>query len=223
MENKPKIWKFSAIFGGIVLLIVFSSNQVLFSFLSLLNLSEGDWKSYLIAALWAILTFFLIPFWILKRLFRENPKDYGLIWPEKTKTAAVLTAIAFLILLPSLFLFSGESEFVKYYSVDFLSLWQFFFAGLAAPLVYYFAEEFLFRGFLFFGLLRRIGYHAFWFSSLVFAFLHVTKPAGEIVFAFFFGLVAAYLSFKTKSILPAAFLHFLVAVILNFLIGNGLA
>ena len=216
MESSP-------VLIGLTVLVVFLSNYVLFLFLGWGNLPPDDWLGSLISALWAFLTFFLVPVWILKRFFRKSLRDYGLAWPEKVKTAAALTALGFLVLLPFLFFFSKKAEFINYYSTGGSSLWQFLAAGIAAPLIYYFAEEFLFRGFLFFGLLRRIGYNAFWLSSLLFAFLHVTKPTDEILFAFFSGFVFAYLSFKTKSILPAALLHFLVAVVLNLLIGKGLA
>ena len=178
MENKLKIIESSPDLIGLTVLIVFLSNYVLFLFFEWQKLLLNDWQSQLIGAFWALLTFFLMPVWILKRFFKENLRDYGLIWPEKIRTAAVLTALAFLVLLPFLFLFSKKADFISYYSTGGFSLWQFLVAGLAAPLVYYFAEEFLFRGFLFFGLLRKIGYHAFWLSSFLFALLHATKPTG---------------------------------------------
>jgi len=223
MESKLKITGSAPVLSGLAVLIVFLSNYVLFLFLEWENLSPNGWQSLLVGAFWALVTFFLVPAWLLKHFFAGNLRDYGLVWPEKIKTALILTFIALLVLLPFLFFFSKKVEFRDYYSTGTFSPLQFFFAAVAAPLVYYFAEEFLFRGFLFFGLLRRIGYHAFWLSSLLFALLHATKPTGEIFFAFFSGIVFAYLSFRTKSFLPAALLHFLVALILNLLISNSSA
>jgi len=60
----------------------------------------------------------------------------------------------------------------------------FFVSIVTASLVLFFfipaLSEFLFRGFLLWGLWRRIGHHSFWVGSLLFALLHITKPALEM-------------------------------------------
>lgn len=73
---------------------------------------------------------------------------------------------------------------------------------ILAPL----AEELLFRGFLFFGLRRRL---PFWATSVVvsllFAFVHGQVNVGVDVFAL--SLVLCYLREKTQSLWPAILLH----------------
>jgi membrane protease YdiL (CAAX protease family) len=84
--------------------------------------------------------------------------------------------------------------------------------------IYYFCEEFIFRGVLFFGLWDKLKFHTFWIVNILFALLHFTKPLPEVFFAFFVGSAMTYLSFKTKSFLPAVVTHASISLILNFLI-----
>ena len=74
-------------------------------------------------------------------------------------------------------------------------------------------------GFLLFGLYGKIGVHAVWISRAVFAALHFSKPAMEIPVAFFSGILLSALALKTKSFIPPAIAHFLMALTLNILVN----
>ena len=113
---------------------------------------------------------------------------------------------------------SVKSTKQDYYSFKRGPLFNFLALIILPSLIYYFAEEFLFRGFLFWGLWHKIKYHSFWITSLIFSIFHLSKPLPEVFFAFFVSLIFCYLSFKTKSFVPAAVTHFLVAIALNALI-----
>ncbi|PIP86931.1 hypothetical protein COW81_02980 [Candidatus Campbellbacteria bacterium CG22_combo_CG10-13_8_21_14_all_36_13] len=113
-------------------------------------------------------------------------------------------------------LLAKQVSFQEYYAVQ-QNIFVFS-APTMISLVYYFAEEFLFRGFLFFGLWDRFKYHTFWITNVIFAIFHVGKPTLEVFFAFSLGLVLSYTSFKTKSFIPATIIHFAVALILNILV-----
>jgi len=177
-----------------------------------------NWWSAVPIALLALFSMFFLPIFALKRLFKDNPESYGLRFPENPRKSFWLTLAAILVLLPVIVFFGTEEAFQAYYSMGSVSLTQFLVAAVFASLIYYAAEEFLFRGFLFWGLWYKIKYHSFWVSALIFAFFHLTKPLPEVFFAFFAGLVFAYLSFKTKSFIPAVVAHFAIALILNLLI-----
>ena len=178
---------------------------------------ENWWAAGPIALL-AVLAMLLLPALTVRKLFRENLSDYGFRFPEDFRQSVFLTVIAVIVLLPAVLFFGLEESFREYYFVSGLSLSRFIYAGVLASIVYYAAEEFLFRGFLFWGLWRKIGRHSFWVTALVFAAFHITKPAPEVIFAFFAGIVFNYLSFKTKSFIPAAAAHFVLALVLNVMI-----
>lgn len=164
-------------------------------------------------------------FWMLvvslilaKFLFKEKPAFFGFRLPEKRLHAIALILLSFVILVPIMIFFSGQEQFQVFYSPDNQSIWRFLLVVVVLSFGYYLAEEFLFRGFLFWGLFHKIGYHSFWITSGIFALLHINKPPLEIPFSFFASLLFCYLSFKTKSFIPAFLVHFTIALILNALI-----
>ncbi|MEK9194359.1 MAG: type II CAAX endopeptidase family protein [Patescibacteria group bacterium] len=156
----------------------------------------------------------VFPLLAIRLVFKDSPRNFGFRLPENKKNAAILAILAILILLPVTFFFSALESFRGYYPAGggFLN---FIFLSVILSSIYYVSEEFLFRGFLFWRLFSKIGYHSFWVTNLVFALLHFAKPILEIPFAFFAGLIFSYLSWKTKSFLPAAVAHFVTALILN--------
>ncbi|WP_055665891.1 CPBP family intramembrane glutamic endopeptidase [Desnuesiella massiliensis] len=69
-------------------------------------------------------------------------------------------------------------------------------------------EEFLFRGMILSGILKRYDYKkAIFFSSLLFGIIHLNLHQG--VNAFFIGLIFGYIYFKTRSLYLCIFAHFL--------------
>ncbi|MCP6720123.1 MAG: CPBP family intramembrane metalloprotease [Patescibacteria group bacterium] len=181
------------------------------------NWRENLWNAFPITLL-AVFGMLFLPLFTIRYVFKENPKRFGWGIPENMKKAASLTALGILIFLPIIFFFSSRESFQNYYLVGEFSLGQFLLVGVLASLVYYTAEEFLFRGFLFWGLWHKVKYHSFWITSLIFTFFHLTKPPLEVIFAFFLSLVLSYLSLKTKSFIPAVAVHFAIALVLNVLI-----
>jgi len=82
----------------------------------------------------------------------------------------------------------------------------FFMGVIIVPLI----EETFFRGFLFGGLVKNLGWkRAAVLSSLVFAFVHIFSPASIRFFPFYFGLGFGFswLYFKTRSIVPSVIMH----------------
>lgn len=160
----------------------------------------------------------LVPAAIIKYVWGRSVSDFGWTLPSNNKAAMKLAIIALLLFIPVAIALSTLEGFQLRYSSYGAPLSYFLLdAGLFAFL-YYIAEGFLFFGFLFFGLWPRLRYHSFWIVSIVFAFLHITKPPLEILFSLFGGLIFCYLSVKTRSIFPAAIVHFIAAFILNVLV-----
>ena len=159
------------------------------------------------------------PVAIIKFWFKKNLAEFGLALPQNKKETLLLTAIIFLINLPIILFFSKQPDFQSYYglaNLDLLSGYAIIFTLL--PAIYYFSEEFLFRGFLFLGIYQESVLKSYIITAVIFSAFHIGKPAAEIYYAFFFGLMACYLTQKSRSVLPAAAVHFALSMILNLLI-----
>jgi membrane protease YdiL (CAAX protease family) len=80
-------------------------------------------------------------------------------------------------------------------------------------LVYYLGWEFLFRGFMLFGLEGRCGaVLAILVQMIPSAIVHIGKPASESFAAIAAGLVFGYVAFRTRSILYPLLLHAIVGI-----------
>lgn len=78
--------------------------------------------------------------------------------------------------------------------------------------LYFFSWEFLFRGFLLFGLYRVIGNWAIILQMIPFALLHVGKPDLEVFSSVLAGLILGALTLRTRSMFYAFLLHAISAV-----------
>jgi membrane protease YdiL (CAAX protease family) len=89
-------------------------------------------------------------------------------------------------------------------------------------LVYYAGYEAYFRGFLQFGLRRRLGdLDAVLVQTLATTLVHIGKPVGEIMGAIPAGLVWGAVAFRTRSIWPIVLVHWLLGASLDFFILFG--
>lgn len=198
-------------------LVLFS---VVLVFLALIQLfpSRGETLHVSFIMLGAFVWMLVIPLTVVRFILKEKFESYGWRLPEDKRRAILLTLFSIIILVPVMIFFGTQESFQKFYTLQDTSLENFLLMSVVLSFIYYTSEEFLFRGFLFWGLWRKVGYHSFWITSLVFALFHVTKPLLEIPFAFFASVLLCYLSFKTKSFIPAFVVHFTIALVLNVLV-----
>jgi membrane protease YdiL (CAAX protease family) len=170
-----------------------------------------------IAALSVLIILFVLPAFIITRIFHEKLSDYGLLIPEKIQEAIKISGWVIVVFLPIIFIISVRSDFGEYYAIERSSIVLFVLMTIITAF-YYFAEEFLFRGLMFFSLWKKWGIHSFWITNIVFSIFHIGKPVPEVFLAFFLGIVLSYVSLKTKSFIPAVAIHFILALILNILV-----
>lgn len=200
----------------LLILIAYFSSYPVFLLLKSGFLEQESITFYVLISFFATIGMILIPLYTLKK---RNGKfeDFGFRLPQNIKSAALITigtTIFFLVLAMAL---ARSPEFQKYYMIkQAISAW--FIVEIILSLIYFISEEFFFRGYLLFDLLKKKGLHTIWISSLIFSFLHIGKPTGEIFFAFFVGIILGIISYKTKSFIPAAIIHFCVALGLNLII-----
>ena len=147
-----------------------------------------------------------IPVVISKVVFKTNLKDLGLIAPKMTLSTVLLTVMAFMFFIPSTYLLLNDPNMKAFYSFKQLGLYEFILLITLTP-IYYFTEEFFFRGFLFFSLWKRLKWHSFWITDIIFTLSHIGKPGMEILFCIPVSLAFNVLTLYTKSIYPAVLVH----------------
>lgn len=177
-------------------------------------------SSLFLKVLLAVGGMLILPLLTIKYVFKKEPAEFGFVWPQNIKPVFRWIAIFTLINLPVLVWFSKNPEFQSYYQLYDTSFIFFAISGIILPLVYYLAEEFLFRGFLFLGLWPKCGWHGFWITNLIFALFHIGKTNWwEVFYSLIIGMAFCFLTLKYKSFLPAAIAHFMLALILNILVN----
>ncbi|MBN2380852.1 CPBP family intramembrane metalloprotease [candidate division WOR-3 bacterium] len=87
----------------------------------------------------------------------------------------------------------------------------------ALHLLHMFGWEFLNRGFLLFALEEKMGYWAILATAVPFAILHLGKPELEAYGSFIAAIALGWLALRTRSFLPGVFLHWSVALVMDFL------
>lgn len=145
---------------------------------------------------------FVIPTFIIKKIFNEKIKDYGLKFGNQkyfllSVFVGVLCSIIVTYLATRYFI-----DVKSYYSVTF---------GLAfviSTIIYMIAWEFIFRGYLFFGLIKKFG---FWGANIIqtilFFLVHIGKPGIELYSTLLTGLIFGYITYKSKSVIPMIVIH----------------
>jgi len=114
-------------------------------------------------------------------------------------TPACLAAMA-LILYEA----SKTPEFRSYYykyAIDWPEL-------LLDTALYMFSWEFVFRGYMLFGLEKSIGKSAIFVQAIPFVLLHLGKPFLETLACIPGGFGFGYVAYKTRSFLPCFIIHF---------------
>jgi membrane protease YdiL (CAAX protease family) len=186
------------------------------------NSMQDDPNVYLIEYLyWFIgdfFTFFILPVLIIKFLLKEKIRNYGLRIGDYN--AGIKISILFLmIMLPLIWFFSATPEFSAAYpqlkaSVD---SWDLFFIFEAGLFIYLIAWEFIWRGFMLFGLEEKFGYYAIFIQMIPFLILHNGKPVPEAFGAIIAGLALGVLAYRTRSIFYCVITHACIMFSIDFI------
>jgi membrane protease YdiL (CAAX protease family) len=156
-----------------------------------------------------LIYYLLIPLaagWVL---FRDKPWDYGMRI-GRWKSSIILTLVCLAGMALILYGVSKMPEFRSYYhksDIDWPEL-------LLDKALYYFAWEFLFRGYMLFGLEKSIGKSAIFVQTIPFVLLHLSKPFLETLACIPGGFIFGYVAYKTRSFLPCFIIHFGIYVMM---------
>lgn len=189
-----------------------ASLPVLFGF------SRGSFESTAALTASALFFFIALPLLYTKYVLRVPFTAVGWRIPEKISEALRLSLYVLVPHVVVLSVFSFVPAFQKFYAFPATAGVSNLAFIVPFSILYYAAEEFLFRGFFFLSLEKISVWGAYAANAVLFALLHLGKPSLEIAFSVASALVLCWLTKRTGSFLPAALVHFSIAVFLNVLI-----
>jgi membrane protease YdiL (CAAX protease family) len=158
-----------------------------------------------------LIYYLLVPLAAGWLLFRDKPWDYG-IRIGRWKSAAIITTVSLAVMALVLYGAGKIPEFRSYYQMYAID-WPELLLGHA---LYMFAWEFLFRGYMLFGLEKSIGKSAILVQTIPFVLLHVGKPFLETLACIPGGFILGYIAYRTRSFLPCFIIHFGIYVMMVF-------
>ncbi|MGB9697451.1 MAG: CPBP family glutamic-type intramembrane protease [Ignavibacteria bacterium] len=158
------------------------------------------------------LIMFLIPVFSVKFVFKEKLSDFGIRLGDVK--FGLSTLILFLIvMLPLVWIVSASESFAETYPQGGRAL-------LHNPLMFIFYEfcvliymlgwEFLWRGYMLFGLKEKFGYYAILMQMIPFFILHKGKPELELFGAIFAGIILGIQAWRSNSFVYSWILHWLI-------------
>jgi membrane protease YdiL (CAAX protease family) len=208
------------IFAIFLLCLCMSTGIIYSRYFGVINENHTAFLVFFI--LFSALLFFVIPAIACKLVFKDSLHDLGVTLPIGKIKTLLFILMALLILAPSIYFLTKLPHFRTYYTLAHPSIKQLGMMAAALPL-YYFPEEFYFRGFLFLGLWRRVKWHSFWITEIIFTLSHLGKPGGEILLCIPASVIFNCLTLYTRSIYPAIFVHSTIGIFCLILVNYSRA
>lgn len=160
-----------------------------------------------------MLYYFVLPIASIVVVLRRNPLDFGLrLGNAKIWGFHLLVALPVIFII--VYLMSSTSDVQRYYRAShFNALGYIIDVGVRL-----FAWEFLFRGFMLFGLKDKFEENAILVQMIPFALLHLGKPASETISCIISGIYFGYVCYRGKAFWPAFIIHLWINYSMKFLI-----
>ena len=155
-----------------------------------------------------------LPLTTIVILLRKNPLDFGLRLGN-IKIWSIYVAITCIVALPILLITSRFSSFENYYTVDDFDLPTY----LLKMAAYQGGWEFLFRGFLLFGLKERFKEGSIFIQMIPFLLMHFGKPEIEVISTIPMGIFFGYVAYRGNSYWPAFLIHLYINVLFRILVN----
>ena len=145
-------------------------------------------------------TYFVLAILIIKFILREKLGNYGLTFGD-SKAGLKYSSIFLIVMFPLVWIASSMPDFTSKYPhlLSTRNNWEKFFIYESGMLLYMFGWEFIWRGFLLFGLKEKFGFYAIFIQMIPFVILHNGKPALETFGAILGGLALGVLAYRTNS------------------------
>lgn len=196
------------------------------------------WGEQLVSFLVGFVMAVVLPCLIIKIRFKERLKDYGLGLPKKPDRNKSWVAFTSLFGFTAVFVFfaSFNGQMQDEYPLfgDAITTWGGFVAYELVYLLFFISIEFAFRGYLLFGLhgikmrakvdkpVLRFGIYAILIQMLAYTTWHYGKPALETGGTLIWGIAAAAIALRIRSLWPVIAAHWLYNVLLDLLIWKDI-
>jgi membrane protease YdiL (CAAX protease family) len=164
-----------------------------------------------------LILYFVIPMAIIILLFRDRPADYGFtIGDWRTGLKWTLIGCAGMAII--LYFLARTPAMQRYYDAKAPENTLYLIYITAADL---FGWEFMWRGFVFFGLAAVLGPGpAIWLQAVPFAFMHLGKPEVEALSTIFGGAALGFVAWQSGSFLYPFLIHWFIASF-TMLVASG--
>lgn len=153
-------------------------------------------------------TLFILSSLIIRFILKEKISDYGFKIGDY-KTGLFISLLFVLLMVLINWFISATPNFAdKYPLLDSAkNSWMIFLIFESGMLIYMIAWEFIWRGFMLFGLERRFGYYSVLIQMLPFVILHNGKPFPETIGAILGGIALGVLAIRTRSVYYCIIAH----------------
>jgi membrane protease YdiL (CAAX protease family) len=169
----------------------------------------------------------LIPWLLIRLRFRQRLSDYGLGLGNVRLGAVFMLLLIAVSIVPFVFA-SHDPAMSQEYPLLYRGLsleqkraafsWASFLGFELVYACFFFVIEFVFRGYLLFGLRPQFGEYAVIIQMLSYTAWHLTKPTTELVGTPIWGFVVAAVTLRVNSLWYVFAAHWLLNVLLDTLI-----
>jgi membrane protease YdiL (CAAX protease family) len=153
--------------------------------------------------------YFCFPLLVGGLLLKKPPWEFGLRLGDWRRWSFHVVVSSFVI-VPATVAMSYDPGSAAHYEGMWSSLEE-----VPRDLAGLFWWEFLFRGFIFFGLLPRLGKAAIVVQTVPFVLMHFGKPELETLLCIPMGLYYGYVAMIGRSIIPAFLIHVIINVAIS--------
>jgi uncharacterized protein len=154
-----------------------------------------------------LLFFAVLPLFTIVVILRRNPLDFGLR-PGNPKVWGFHVVVFCFIAWLTLYLVTTNASLREYYKIEDFNFTGYFLTTFASLI----ANEFIFRGFLLFGLQDRFGTGSIFIQTIPFVLVHLGKPDLETLSTILTGVYFGYICYRGRSFWPAFIVHMFINV-----------
>lgn len=164
-----------------------------------------------------VILYFIIPMLVVLLIFREAPSDFGFRWGN-WRVGLGWTAVVAVVMVVILWFIARTPAMQAYYEAraprETLQL-------VYLTAVDLFGWEFIWRGFMLFGLARILGPGpAILIQAIPFAFMHLSKPEVETLSTIFGGIGFGFVAWQSQSFVYPWLIHWFISTF-TMLIATG--
>lgn len=159
----------------------------------------------------SLIYFAALPVLTITLILRRNPLDFG-FRPGNWKLWSIYVVATIIVALPILYFASSAPALANYYTRSQFDVGKY----ILETIVYLLAWEFIFRGFLLFGLKDKLKEASILVQMVPFVLVHFGKPELETISTIITGIYFGWVAYRGNSYWPAFIVHAFINI--SFLI-----